>query len=180
MPTIFGGGPTYAQGDDGTFVGFTSPDAAAAHDGLLVESWIRFDDLALALASALITSATLTIHTFNNPLSTDEAIEAKVITTEDETLPPDWATATALPVAGSVASGSLNGLTTYDFDVTAILESLRAGIDGDVIMFRMLPDAYNGTGFTYLASLSVTYTGGPGTESLHYRRRRTRFFRQGV
>lgn len=167
MPSYNGSSPTYAWGDDGSLLGFTSPATEAHHGGSGENSWIRFTGATALLASTqTITSATLTISGFNVSIETDEAVEFQGVSEEDSALPPDWATADALPTTGSAVTGNLNGLTAKDIDVTAIVEALRGGINGDVIQFRTLLSNYAGTAFTFTASLVVVYgaTGptGPG------------------
>lgn len=158
------GATGYAYGDEGG--SFTNPTSFMELGPSGYVAWCRFTGLTEYLEDATGTvSATLTVSGFTAPM-TAETIRVYGESAQDSTLPTDGTdSASRDRTSATTTTGSLEGLTTIDIDVEAIVEELRGGIDGDVIQFVLDDPSYAGTGLSnMLATLEIVYTmpGGGG------------------
>lgn len=111
-------------------------------------SFGRFTGATAMLAGTTIISATLSIN-FGAfaPLGTDESIQVWGEEAADAVLPVDWADASARSLTtANEDTGSLNGLSSIDIDLTAVIQELQNSINGDVVMLKFANPTYNGTG----------------------------------
>lgn len=128
----------------------------------------RFTGATSVLAGSVIDSATLTIDfgTFA-PVMTDESLEIWAELAEDALLPADWTDASARVLSVQTAlSGTLNGLSTIDIDLTDVIQELQSSVDGDVIMLKFANLSYSGTGLQsgpgmLTFSLAISYDSTP-------------------
>jgi hypothetical protein len=154
--------PTYAYGGD--FVTWVSPAASMeiGSDNLL--GWARFTGLTAVLAAGTtIGSATLTLN-FPAP-GTDEQLAVAIETAANAALPADQADSSGRFTSAPQTSGSVNGLSTFPFDVKTNIQSFVDGlIGGDVLHFIVTNPSYHGTGLTgATGSLAIMWepSGGP-------------------